>query len=67
MKDGEGRSIHQCVYCGESKPEHLMERVRDYWTCAYCFSVRHGEPDARWIGVLDKRERLPGGFHRDDS
>ena len=63
MKDDESHVIVHCSKCKDARPKHAMKKVRDFWLCWYCYSVEFGKPDGRWLGVADKREKLPGGFH----
>jgi ribosomal protein S14 len=62
METGKDRKV-TCIKCGDTKPRHLMKKVKDFYLCWYCFEVTMGKPDGRWIGVADKSEKLPGGFH----
>jgi len=55
---------YKCRYCGDDFTSKEKIKSIDYQLCPYCYAVKHGEPDAKWLPSVKGDEVDRKGFHK---
>ena len=53
-----------CIYCGDKFNSTAELKGNKSFYCGYCYSVKHGKPDRKWLPSLNQDDIDAKGFHK---